>query len=82
MYLHYQLMKTLQDERLRGAARDHLAAEARRARTAGRDHAAATRPGATVRGAATMHRTQIHPGRADRRFMRVLALCLYSLRRG
>ena len=41
MYLHYQLMKTLQDERLRAAARDHLAAEARRARTAGRDHAAA-----------------------------------------
>jgi hypothetical protein len=37
----YQLMKTLQDERLRAAARDHLAAEARRARTAGRDHAAA-----------------------------------------
>ena len=41
MYLHYQLMKTLQDERLRAAARDQLAAEARRARTAGRDHAAA-----------------------------------------
>ena len=31
MYLQYQLMKTLQDERLRAAARDHLAAEARRA---------------------------------------------------
>jgi hypothetical protein len=41
MYLQYQLMKTRQDERLRAAARDHLAAEARRARTAGRDHAAA-----------------------------------------
>ena len=54
----YQLMKTLQDERLRAAARDHLAAEARRARTAGRDHAAATRAGATARGAATMPRKQ------------------------
>jgi hypothetical protein len=43
MYLQAQLMKTLQDERLRAAARDHLAAEARRARTAGRDHAAAGR---------------------------------------
>ena len=41
MNLQYQLMKTLQDDRLRAAARDHLAAEARRARTAGRDHAAA-----------------------------------------
>jgi hypothetical protein len=58
MYLHYQLMKTLQDERLLGAARDHLAAEARRARAAGRDHAAATRPGATARSAATMHGRQ------------------------
>ena len=58
----YQLMKTLQDERLRAAARDHLAAEARRARTAGRDHAAArdvtARAGATARGAATMPRKQ------------------------
>jgi hypothetical protein len=54
LYLQYQLMKTLQDERLREAARDHLAAEARRARTAGRDLAAATRAGATARGAATM----------------------------
>jgi len=58
MYLQYQLVKTLQDERLRAAARDHLAAEARRARTAGRDHAAATRAGATARGAATMPRKQ------------------------
>jgi ABC-2 type transport system ATP-binding protein len=41
MYLHHQLVKTLQDERLRAAARDHLAAQARRARTADRDHAAA-----------------------------------------
>jgi hypothetical protein len=41
MYLQYRLMKTLQDERLRAAARDYLAAEARRARTADRDHAAA-----------------------------------------
>jgi len=56
MYLQYQLMKTLHDERLGAAARDHLAAEARRARTAGRDHAAATRAGATARGAATMPR--------------------------
>lgn len=54
MYPRYQLMKTLQDERLRAAARDHLAAEARRARTAGRDHAAATRAGATARSAVTM----------------------------
>ena len=30
MYLQYQLIKTLQDERLRSAARDHLAAEVRR----------------------------------------------------
>jgi hypothetical protein len=62
MYLQYQLMKTLQKERLRAAARDHLAAEARRARTAGRDHAAArdvtARAGATARGAATMARKQ------------------------
>src|ERR1700690_3091393 len=59
MYLQYQLIKTLQDERLRAAARDHLAAEARRARTAGgHDHVAATRAGATARGAATMPRKQ------------------------
>jgi len=58
MCVQYQLMKTRQDERLRAAARDHLAAEARRARTAGRDHAAATRAGATARGAATMPRKQ------------------------
>ena len=51
-------MKTLQDERLRATARDHLAAEARRARAAGRDHPAATRAGATARGAATMTRKQ------------------------
>jgi hypothetical protein len=56
MYLQYELMKTLQKERLRAAARDHLAAEARRARTAGRDHAAAARAGATDRGATTMAR--------------------------
>ena len=60
MYPQYQLMKALQRERLRAAARDHLAAEARRARmvTTGRDHAAATRAGATARGAATMPRKQ------------------------
>ena len=58
MYPQYQLMKTLRDERLRAAALDHLAAEARRARAAGRDHAAATRAGATASGAATMPRKQ------------------------
>ena len=41
MDLQYQLMKALQDDRRRAAARDHLAAEARRARKAVRDHAAA-----------------------------------------
>ncbi|TVZ02021.1 hypothetical protein EAS64_31880 [Trebonia kvetii] len=54
MYPRYQLMKTLQDERLRAAARGHLAAEARSARTAGRDHPAATRTRTTARGAAPM----------------------------
>ena len=58
MNLQHQLMKTLQDDRLRAAARDHLAAEARRARTARRDHAAATRAGATARDAATTPRKQ------------------------
>src|ERR1700735_4766564 len=58
MYLQYELMKTLQKERLRAAARDHLAAEARRARTAGRDHAAAARAGGTARGAAKLPREQ------------------------
>lgn len=58
MYLQYQLVKTLQDERLRGAARDQLAAEARRARAAGRAHAAAARAVATAGGAATMPRKQ------------------------
>jgi len=32
MYIHYQLMKARQDELLRTAARDRLAAQARRAR--------------------------------------------------
>jgi hypothetical protein len=32
MYVHYQLMKARQDEMLRTAARDRLAAQARRAR--------------------------------------------------
>ena len=58
MYPQFQLMKTLQDERLRAAARGHLAAEVRRARTVGPDHAAATRARATARGAATMPRKQ------------------------
>jgi hypothetical protein len=58
MYPHYQLMKTLQDARLRAAAQDRLAAEARRARTASRDHAAATTAGTTARGAAPKPREQ------------------------
>jgi len=33
MYVHYQLMKARQDDLLRAAARDRLAAQARRART-------------------------------------------------
>ena len=52
MYLRYQLAKAVQDERLRTAAREQRAAEARRARTACPDHAAATKSGATARGAA------------------------------
>jgi hypothetical protein len=32
MYIHYQVMKAYQDELLRNAARDRLAAQARRAR--------------------------------------------------
>jgi hypothetical protein len=52
VYPRYQLAKTLQDERLRTAARSHRAAEARRARTACPDHAAVTKAGATARGAA------------------------------
>jgi len=58
VYPSYQLMKTLQDERLRVTALGHLAAEARLARTAGCDHAAATGAGATARGAPTMPRKQ------------------------
>ena len=54
MYPRYELAKTLQDERLRTAARNRRAAEARRARTACPDHAAATKSGATARGAAKM----------------------------
>ena len=52
MYPRYQLMKVQHDERLRAAARDHVAAEARRARTAERDHAPVT--GAGAGAAATM----------------------------
>jgi hypothetical protein len=37
MYPRHELMKTLQDERLRAAAREHRAAQARRADTARRD---------------------------------------------
>ena len=54
MYLRYQLAKALQDERLRTAAREQRAAEARRARTACPDHAAATKARATARAAAKM----------------------------
>jgi hypothetical protein len=54
VYPRYQVMKTLQDERLRAAAQGHLAAEARRARTADCDHTAATRAGVTASGAATV----------------------------
>jgi hypothetical protein len=51
VYLRYELAKALQDERLRTAARDRRAAEARRARTACPGHAAVTEAGATARGA-------------------------------
>ena len=51
MYLHYQLAKARQDELLRAAARDRLAAQARRARTPRRRHlvAAPVRRRAAVR---------------------------------
>ena len=52
MYLQNQLAKALQDERLRTAARNHRAAEARRARAACPDRAAVTKAGPTARGAA------------------------------
>jgi hypothetical protein len=54
VYPRYQLAKTLQDERLRTAARNRRTAEARRARTACPDHAAVTKAGATARVAAKM----------------------------
>ena len=54
MYLRYQLAKALQDERLRTAARNRRAAEARRARTACPAHAAVTEAGPTARDAAKM----------------------------
>jgi hypothetical protein len=38
MYVHDQLMKARQDDRLRAADRDRLAAQARRARTPRRHH--------------------------------------------
>jgi len=38
MYLHYQLAKARQDELLRTAARDRIAAQARRARSPRPDH--------------------------------------------
>ena len=38
MYFHYQLMKARHDDLLRAAARDRLAAQARRARTPRRHH--------------------------------------------
>jgi hypothetical protein len=49
MYLHYQLMKARQNELLRTAARDRLAAQARRARPPQPNHrtaALARRPAA------------------------------------
>jgi hypothetical protein len=52
VYLRYQLAKALQEERLRMAARNHRAAEARRARTACPGHAAVTKDGSTARDAA------------------------------
>jgi hypothetical protein len=51
MYPRHELIKTLHEERLRAAARDRLAAQARQARTTRRDHAAATRAAATASGA-------------------------------
>lgn len=39
MYVHYQLMKAHHDDLLRAAARDRLAAHARRARTPRPHHA-------------------------------------------
>ena len=54
MYSRYELAKALQDERLRTAARNYRAAEARRARSACPDHAAATKARATARAAAKM----------------------------
>jgi hypothetical protein len=47
MYVHYQLTKARQDELLRAAARDRLAAPARRARTA-RPHQAMAAPARAV----------------------------------
>jgi hypothetical protein len=44
MYLHYQLMKARQDELLRTAARDRLAAQARRARPPRPHHPVAAPP--------------------------------------
>ena len=41
MYIHYQLMKARQDELLQTAARDRLAAQARRARPQRPHHLAA-----------------------------------------
>jgi hypothetical protein len=43
MYIHYQLMKARQDDLLRAAARDRLAAQACQARTA-RPHQAMATP--------------------------------------
>jgi hypothetical protein len=51
MYVHYQLMKARQDELLRTAARDRLAAQARRARPprSGHPTAAPARRSAAMR---------------------------------
>jgi hypothetical protein len=44
VYIHYQLMKARQDELLRTAARDRLAAQARRARPLRPHHPVASPP--------------------------------------
>jgi hypothetical protein len=54
VYSRYELAKARQEERLRTAARNYRAAEARRARTAGPDHAAVTKARATARAAPKM----------------------------
>jgi hypothetical protein len=66
MSIHYQLMKARQDELLRAAARDRLAAQARRARSPHPHHPIAAP--ARRRAAMRLRRlfswpTTTHPGR-------------------